>query len=86
MLYVAGHFASDLREFGQIVESPVVSAICTAISYVLPNFSILDVKAAVVDGRPVEWTYVAGGLGYVAVYASALLIASALIFSRRDFK
>jgi ABC-type transport system involved in multi-copper enzyme maturation permease subunit len=86
VLYVAGHFGSDLREFGKVVESPIASAICTAISYVLPNFSVLDVKAAVVDGRPVEWTYVAGGLGYVALYASVLLVASMLIFSRRDFK
>jgi Cu-processing system permease protein len=85
-LYVAGHFGTDLREFGAIVESRPVAMLCTAISYLLPNFTILDVKAAVVHGRPVAWTYVAGGLGYVAVYVSVLLIATVLIFSRRDFK
>jgi Cu-processing system permease protein len=85
-LYVAGHFAADLREFGAIVESPAASGLCTAVSYVLPNFSILDVKAAVVHGRPVSWAYVASGLGYVAVYASALLAGAVLIFSRRDFR
>lgn len=85
-LYVAGHFGADLREFGSIVESPVAAALCNAVAYILPNFSVLDVKAAVVHGRPVEWSYVASGLGYVAIYASALLAAAMLVFSRRDFK
>ena len=84
--YVAGHFGNDLREFGRIVESPAAAWICTAISYVLPNFSVLDVKAAVVHGRPVSWAFVASGIGYVAIYASALLAGAVLIFSRRDFK
>jgi ABC-type transport system involved in multi-copper enzyme maturation permease subunit len=85
-LYVAGHFGSDLREFGTIVESPVAATLTTAIAYVLPNFAILDVKAAVVHGRPVEWGFVGGGLGYAALYSAALLAAAAAIFSRRDFK
>jgi len=85
-LYVAGHFGADLREFGAITESPLTAALCTAVSYVIPNFSVLDVKAAVVHGRPVSWTFVAGGVGYVAVYASAVLTAAMLIFSRRDFR
>jgi ABC-type transport system involved in multi-copper enzyme maturation permease subunit len=85
-LYVAGHFGADLREFGSITESPIGSWLCTALSYILPNFAVLDVKAAVVHGRPVPWTYVGGGVAYVAIYASALLTAAVLIFSRRDFK
>jgi Cu-processing system permease protein len=85
-LYVAGHFGADLREFGAIVESPAVATVCKTISYILPNFSILDVKAAVVHGRPVGWDYVLYGIGYVAIYASALLSAAIVIFSRRDFK
>ena len=85
-LYVAGHFGADLREFGAMTESPVGAWLCAGLSYILPNFSVLDVKAAVVHGRPVSWSYVAGGAAYVAVYASALLTAAILIFSRRDFK
>ncbi len=84
--YVAGHFGADLREFGTIVESPAAAALCSVVSYILPNFSILDVKAAVVHGRPVSWAYVAAGAGYAAVYASALLAGAVLIFARRDFR
>jgi Cu-processing system permease protein len=85
-LFVAGHFGGDLREFGAIIESPVAAALCTGVSYLLPNLSILDVKAAVVHGRPVAWSYVAQALAYVAIYAGALLAGAMLIFSRRDFK
>jgi Cu-processing system permease protein len=85
-LYVAGHFGGDLREFGHLMESPVAVALCTGASYLLPNFAVLDVKAAVVHGRPVTWTYVAGAIGYTAVYAAALTAAAIAIFSRRDFK
>jgi Cu-processing system permease protein len=84
--YVAGHFGADLREFGALTDSPIGSAVCTALSYILPNFAVLDVKAAVVHGLPVSWAYVGGGIGYVAIYASALLAVAMLIFSRRDFK
>ena len=85
-LYVAGHFGADLREFGRIVESPVAAGICTAVSYVLPNFAVLDVKAAVVHARPVSWEYLAGAVAYGAVYASVLIVAAVAVFSRRDFK
>jgi ABC-type transport system involved in multi-copper enzyme maturation permease subunit len=85
-LYVAGHFGQDLREFGAIVESPVAAGICTAVSYVLPNFAVLDVKSAVVHARPVPVSYLLGGAAYGALYASVLVAAAVAIFSRRDFK
>ena len=85
-LYVAGHFGADLREFGAIVESPVAAAICSAVAFVLPNFSVLDVKTAVVNGRAVGWDYIAGAAAYGVIYASVLLVGSMIIFSRRDFK
>jgi Cu-processing system permease protein len=85
-LYVAGHFGADLREFGAIVESPVAAAICTAVSYMLPNFSVLDLKAAAVHARPMPWPFLAAAATYGALYAAVLLVASVAIFSRRDFK
>lgn len=85
-LYVAGHFGGDLREFGALLESPAASAICTALSYALPNFAVLDVKAAVVHGRDVSWGYLASAAAYAAAYAAVLLAASVFIFSKRDFR
>ncbi|MDQ3068356.1 MAG: ABC transporter permease [Acidobacteriota bacterium] len=85
-LWVAGHFNADLRSFDQVVTAPAASALGTALYYVLPNFSALDVKALVVHGQHVPAGLIAMNVAYAATYIGILLIASALIFSRRDFK
>jgi Cu-processing system permease protein len=85
-LYVAGHFTADLRAFGDIIESPVASAVCSGVAYLLPNFAVLDVKTAVVHGRDVGWPYIAAGVGYGAAYAAVLVGGAIAIFSKRDFR
>ena len=85
-LFVAGRFSADLRNFNQVIESPVANALTTALYWVLPNLAAFDVRAQVVHGQAVP----AGAIGFSAVYAalyiSALLVASVAVFARRDFK
>ena len=85
-VYVAGYFSTDLRNFDQVVSSRVVQAAARALYYVLPNLSPFDVTAQVVHGLRVEWRYVAVTSAYGLVYIAILLVISATIFSRRDFK
>jgi ABC-type transport system involved in multi-copper enzyme maturation permease subunit len=85
-LYVAGQFGSDLKNLGQVVESPVAAGVGRALYYVLPNFAAFDIKAQVVHGLPLEPGYVGMTLLYGAVYVATLLVGAVLIFSRRDFK
>jgi ABC-type transport system involved in multi-copper enzyme maturation permease subunit len=85
-LYVAGHFNGDLRNYGQIVESPMASGLARALYHLLPDFSAFDVKTQVVHGFPVAWSYVAATVAYGAAYITALLLVATFIFSRRDFK
>ena len=85
-LWVAGHFNADLRAFDQVVEAPAAAALGKALYYTLPNFAAFDVKAMVVHGQDVAGGLVAMNAAYAAMYIAILLIASALIFSRRDFK
>ena len=84
--YVAGQFITDLASIGTVVKSPAIAAIGRALSFVLPNFEAFDVKSAVVHALPVPVSYVLLTLAYGAVYVTALLVASAAVFSRRDFK
>ena len=44
-LWVAGHFNADLRNFGNVVDSPAAGAVARAVYYVLPNLAPFDVKA-----------------------------------------
>ena len=85
-LYVAGQFGADLKNFEQVVESPVAAGVGRALYYVLPNFAAFDVKAQVVHGLPLDPGYVGLTLLYGAIYVTMLLVGAMLIFARRDFK
>ena len=85
-LYVAGQFGADLKNLEQVVESPVAGVIGRWLYYVLPNFAAFDIKASVVHGLPLPDTYLAVTIGYAVLYVTFFVVASVLIFARRDFK
>jgi ABC-type transport system involved in multi-copper enzyme maturation permease subunit len=85
-LFVAGHFSGDLRNFDQVVASPVAVRLARALYWVLPNLAPFDVKAQVVHGQPVPAGYLALTTAYGVAYIAVLLTAAVLIFSRRDFR
>jgi ABC-type transport system involved in multi-copper enzyme maturation permease subunit len=85
-LWVVGHFNADLRNFQAVVESPAAAWLARGLYYVLPNFDAFDVKYQVVHALPVPGAYVATTALYGAVYATLLVVASVMVFSRRDFK
>jgi len=85
-VYVAGYFSTDLRNFDQVVDSRVAQLLARGLYYVLPNLSPFDVTAQVVHGLPVGWRYIAFTSAYGLTYIAILLVISATIFSRRDFK
>jgi ABC-type transport system involved in multi-copper enzyme maturation permease subunit len=85
-LYIVGHFSADLRNFQQVIDSPVAARFARGLYWVLPNLAQFDVKSDVVHGLPVPIGYMAMTSGYAAVYIGMLLAISGLVFSRRDFK
>ena len=85
-LFVAGQFGADLKNLEQAVDSPAAASIGRALYYVLPNFAAFDIKARVVYGLPIGDGYLPLTAAYAAAYIGVLLMASVLIFSRRDFK
>jgi ABC-type transport system involved in multi-copper enzyme maturation permease subunit len=85
-LYIVGHFSSDLRNFQDVVDSPAAARLARGLYWVLPNLAQFDVKTSVVHGQAVPAGYLAVTIAYAAVYIAMLLVVSAFIFSRRDFK
>jgi ABC-type transport system involved in multi-copper enzyme maturation permease subunit len=85
-LWVAGHFNNDLRNFGAVVESPVLARLTRATYYVLPNFAAFDVKLQVVHAQAVPVSYVGLTFLYGLTYIVLVLVGAVAIFSRRDFK
>jgi ABC-type transport system involved in multi-copper enzyme maturation permease subunit len=85
-LYIAGQFSGELRHLEGVVPSRPLALLAGAFYYVLPNLSRLDIKSQVVHAIAVPMSDLLLSTAYTLVYVSALLVTSALIFSRRDFK
>ena len=85
-VYVIGHFSADLRNFGEIVESPGAAAVARGVYYAMPNLAPLDVKAAVVHAQPVTVEHMLAAAGATALYIAVLVLGATIVFSRRDFK
>jgi ABC-type transport system involved in multi-copper enzyme maturation permease subunit len=85
-IYVAGVFAEDLRTMQTVDMAPVTLKLLKGISYLLPNFENFNVLGAVVHGRGVPATLVWQDTVYAVVYAAVVLIAAAMVFSRRNLK
>ncbi len=84
--FVAGLESDDLRNFGNIVDAPVMGHIVSAVGWVIPAFSAFDVKAQVVHGIHVPAGYVFGTLLYAAIYIGVAIAAAIGVLSRREFK
>jgi ABC-type transport system involved in multi-copper enzyme maturation permease subunit len=85
-MFVAGRFSEDLRNFDEVVESPLAATLAQWIYWLLPNLAPFDVRSEVVYGQPVPLGYLALTAAYGLFYIAALLVAASIIFSRRDFK
>jgi ABC-type multidrug transport system permease subunit len=59
-------------------------AFLRGLAYVVPNLHLYSPsRAALESGGP--WRYVAGAVGYGALYAVVLVAISVIVFRRRDF-
>jgi ABC-type transport system involved in multi-copper enzyme maturation permease subunit len=85
-LWVAGHFNTDLRQFEQVVDAPLVAWLARGAYYLLPNLTPFNVKAEVVHGVAVSPSHVALTLAYAVIYTAGLLLAAMAVFRKRDFK
>jgi ABC-type transport system involved in multi-copper enzyme maturation permease subunit len=86
-IFITGLFSADLRGFADIVDvSPTVGRLVGLVGWIVPAFSVFDVKADVVHGLQVPARLVFANLAYAAAYIAALLVASVTVFSRREFK
>lgn len=85
-LFIAGRFSADLRNFNQVVDSPVAAWLAQGLYWLLPNLAPFDVRAQVVHAQPIAAEYLMLTTAYAALYGGALVLAGAFVFSRRDFK
>jgi ABC-type transport system involved in multi-copper enzyme maturation permease subunit len=85
-LWIIGHLLADLRQFGQNAQMPGLRAVTEALYWTLPNLDRLDLKGDAAAGVTIETVRVAWAMLYAVLYSGALLLASMLLFQRRDFR
>jgi Cu-processing system permease protein len=85
-LYVAGMFASQLRDLHANVATGGTAAVASWFSYLLPNFANFDVMAAAAHGRAIPRALVLQDTVYALVYCTVVLAAATVVFSQRDLK
>ena len=84
-VWVVGLESEELRHFGDLVESPAVPVV-SAIGWLVPAFSVFDIKADIVHGHFIPVSLVLWRLLYALVYSTVAVGAGVVLFSRREFR
>jgi len=85
-LFLIGHLLGDLRAFGQRSHSELAKLATGAAYRVLPDLSLLDLKAQAASSLTVATRAVWTGALYGVCYAAVLLVLAVIVFRRRDLK
>ncbi len=84
-LFVIGTFSEDLRNFAAMANGGT-KWLATAVAYIVPNFSALNVISSVAHAQPVPGQLIVYNTVYALLYASMALCGAVLIFQRRNLK
>jgi len=84
-LFVIGTFSEDLRGFAKMAHG-IVGLLVTGVSYIVPNFSALNIIDQVAHGHGVASELIAYNSAYALIYTLAVLAGATLIFERRSLK
>ena len=84
-LFVIGSFSDDLRGVAAMSKG-LAHWLVTAVAYVIPNFSTLNVISSVAHGESVAGKLVLANSAYALFYAAMALCGAVLIFESRNLK
>jgi len=85
-VFIAGHLSQILRDYVQIRPGTGLKGLYMAIYYVIPNLENLNLKMAVVEHLERPPHAVGMGILYGVLYLSFVLIATCMIFEKKDLK
>lgn len=85
-IYVIGHFADDLRLFGERAEPGPFKTTVLGLYRILPNLESFNLRTEAVHGVSVPPAELAWTTVYGVGYTAAVLAVAMLIFTKRDFK
>ncbi len=84
-LFVIGSLSEDLHGFARITPG-IGGWFATAVAYVIPNFSALNVISSVAHGDGVPGRLILYNTIYASLYSAMAISGAVLIFQRRNLK
>ena len=84
-LFIIGNLSEDLRGFARITHG-AGGWLATAIAYLVPNFSALNVVSQVAHGDSVAGRLILYNTLYALLYSAMAISGAVLIFQRRNLK
>ena len=84
-IFVIGTFSEDLRGFAAMTQG-MTRWLTTAVAYIVPNFSALNVISSVAHQQPVGGQLILYNTGYALFYSAMALCGAVLVFERRNLK
>ena len=84
-LFVIGSFSEDLRGFAALTHG-ATRVLATAVAYLVPNFSALNVISMVAHQQSVATQLILHNTLYALFYSAMALCGAVLIFERRNLK
>jgi len=86
IVFLIGHLSSSLRDLAQSLPSKSAQFILEAVYWLMPNLANFSFRTEAANGMFPNSAMLIGGTLYAIVYAAILLLISATIFSKRNFK
>jgi len=84
-VFVAGQLSTNVLSLTRLGKNAVTEALSWVVFVLIPNFTAVDVKPAVVGEQAAAWGEVALWCGYLAAYVIAVLLLATWVFRHREF-
>jgi ABC-type transport system involved in multi-copper enzyme maturation permease subunit len=85
-IFMIGHLTQDFKQLAGSLENPALEQTANILYYVFPNLESLNYKAKVVHGLAIPWAEYFWSLSYAASYTLMILVASIIVFNKRDIR
>jgi len=85
LLFFIAHLTFYLITLTQLLQVPALAILFNSLYYVLPNFSVFNIKATVVYHLPITINTYLLAFSYSVLYSLILIIFSSFLYSKKEF-
>lgn len=84
-VFIAGQLSTNVLSLTQLGENALTEALSWVVFVLIPNFTAVDVKPAIVGEQTADWASIAMWCFYLTAYVIAVLLLATFVFRRKEF-